>query len=178
MRFIVILLFFTLMNQYHSSIIYDFQNKGSSVQWYVVDDGVMGGLSKGNIAVNQEGHGVFSGYVTTENNGGFSSVRYALEKKNVSQFTKVIIKLKGDGKKYQFRIKSDASQRYSYVNSFETSGDWETVTLPFDDFIPMFRGNTLNKPNYHGKVMEEVAFLIRNNRKEQFSLEIEKIYLE
>ena len=178
MRIIAFLLFFTAMNQDHSSIIYDFENKGSNIQWYVVNDGVMGGLSEGNIAMNQEGHGVFSGYVTTENNGGFSSMRYVLEKKNVSQFTKVVIKLKGDGKKYQFRIKSDASQRYSYVNSFETSGDWETVTLPFGDFIPMFRGNTLDKSNYLGEYMAEIAFLIGNNRKENFKLEIVRIYLE
>ncbi|WP_281540247.1 CIA30 family protein [Maribacter aestuarii] len=166
------------MNQDTSALIYNFKNHNNGKPCYIVDDGVMGGLSEGKIIVNQAGNGVFSGYVTTENNGGFSSVRYEMDKKDVSRFSKVVIKLKGDGKEYQFRIKSDASQRYSYVKSFMTSGDWELIRLSFNDFIPMFRRNTLKKPNYQGKIMEEVAFLIGNNRKENFTLEIEKIYLE
>jgi hypothetical protein len=175
---LALLTIFMYMNQDSSALIYDFNNQDDSNPWYIVDDGVMGGLSEGKITVNQAGNGVFSGYVTTENNGGFSSVRYSLDKKDVSQFTNVAIKLKGDGKDYQFRIKSDASQRYSYVKSFTTSGDWETIRLLFKDFIPMFRGNTLNKSNYPGQVIDQVAFLIGNNRKENFDLEIEKIYLE
>jgi len=176
MKIVALLLFFTFMFQDQASLIYDFNTNDNP--WFVVNDGVMGGLSKGKIEVNREGNGVFSGYVTTENNGGFSSIRYKLDKKNVTIFSHVVIKLKGDGKQYQFRIKSDASQRYSYVNTFDTSGDWEIKKLPFDAFVPMFRGNTLEKPNYPGKVIAEVAFLIGNNRKEAFSLEIEKIYLE
>ncbi len=176
MRIVALLLFFTFMFQNQASLIYDFNANDNP--WFVVNDGVMGGLSKGKIEVNSNGNGVFSGYVTTENNGGFSSVRYQLDKKDVATFSNVVIKLKGDGKQYQFRIKSDASQRYSYVVNFETSGEWETKKLPFDDFIPMFRGNTLEKPNYPGKILSEVAFLIGNNRNEAFSLEIEKIYLE
>ena len=178
MRILALLTIFTFMNQDSSALIYDFNNQDDSNPWYIVDDGVMGGLSEGKISINQAGNGVFSGYVTTDNNGGFSSLRYELEKKDVSQFTKVTIKLKGDGKDYQFRIKSDASQRYSYVKSFTPSGDWETIRLSFKDFIPMFRGNILNKPNYPGQVIDEVAFLIGNNRKENFALEIAKIYLE
>ncbi len=166
------------MNQDRSSMIYNFNKKDNNTSWYIVDDGVMGGLSEGKFTVDQEGNGVFSGYVTTENNGGFSSVRYEMDKKDVSQFSSVVIKLRGDGKKYQFRIKSNTVQRYSYVNNFSTSGKWEIKKLSFDDFIPMFRGNTLEKPNYPGKFMAEIAFLIGDNRKENFKLEIERIYLE
>ena len=60
--------------------------------WMIVDDRVMGGLSRGNMKLNDEDHAVFSGYVTTESNGGFSSVRYNLETKNVSEFTYIILK--------------------------------------------------------------------------------------
>lgn len=178
MRVLALLLFFTIMPQDHSSLIYDFTQHDNKNQWFIVDDGVMGGLSQGNININSDGNGVFQGYVTTENNGGFSSVHYKLDNKDVSPFSTVVIKLKGDGKKYQFRIKSNAYQRFSYINSFETSGDWETIKLSFDDFVPMFRGYRLAEPNYSGKVMAEVAFLIGNKRDEAFSLEIEKIYLE
>ena len=138
----------------------------------------MGGLSQGKMILNADDNGLFKGYVTTENNGGFSSVRYAFGKKKVSKYDQVVLRVKGDGKTYQFRIKSDAAQRYSYIQSFGTSGNWQTIKLPFESFYPGFRGNKLDRPNYRGGVMEEIAFLIGNNRNENFSLEIEKIYLE
>ena len=39
--------------------------------WQVIDDGVMGGRSKGNFAINEEGNAVFEGTVSLDNNGGF-----------------------------------------------------------------------------------------------------------
>ena len=90
----------------------------------------------------------------------------------------MVLKIKGDGKNYQFRIKSETSQRFSYITEFETTGLWETIKLRLDRFYPSFRGTTLNQPNYPVKVMEEIAILIGNKQKQSFSLEIEKIYLE
>ena len=79
---------------------------------------------------------------------------------------------------YQFRIKDNSRERYSYISSFETSGDWETVKIPLNAFYPSFRGYRLDIPNFSGNYMEEVAILIGNKVKESFALEIEKIYLE
>jgi hypothetical protein len=50
--------------------------------------------------------------------------------------------------------------------------------MPFSEFYPSFRGYELDKANFSGAVMQEIAFLIGNKTKESFSLEIEKIYLE
>ena len=46
-----------------------------------------------------------SGNISLENNGGFSSVRHSFRKKVVSEFEQIVLKVKGDGKTYQFRIK-------------------------------------------------------------------------
>ena len=178
MKIIVSLIMLSVMLQDNSSYIFDFKNAKDTSNWYVVDDGVMGGLSQGSISTSDAGNGLFKGYVTTENNGGFSSVRYAFSKKDVSEFKHIILKLKGDGKSYQFRIKDNSYQNYSYITTFETTGDWETIKIPFSAFYPGFRGYKLNKPNFSGEVMEEIAFLIGNKTKESFALEIEKIYLE
>lgn len=178
MKLIIILSIMSVMYQDKSSILFDFSNSKNISEWYVVDDGVMGGRSQGEMSFNDVGNGHFRGYVTTENNGGFSSVRYAFNTKNVSKFKKVILKVKGDGKTYQFRLKSDSSMHYSYIQSFETSGSWETIKLSFNNFYPSYRGSTLDLPNYPGEMIEEIALFIGNKRKENFSLEIEKIYLE
>jgi len=178
MKLIAMLVMISIMYQDSSSSIFDSKQVKDLSDWYVVDDGVMGGLSRGQISMNDSGNCVFNGYVTTENNGGFSSIRYRFAKRSVSEFKHIILKVKGDGKSYQFRIKDNSRQRYSYISTFKTSGDWETIKIPFNTFYPGFRGYKLEKPNFSGDVMEEIAILIGNKVKESFSLEIEKIYLE
>jgi len=138
----------------------------------------MGGLSEGKLSINKSGNGYFTGYVTTENNGGFSSIRLEVDKLDVTNFKSILLKVKGDGKTYQFRLKEKQSQKYSYIVSFETSNKWQTIKIPLNSFYPSFRGYNLELPNFSGDQIEEVAILIGNKKKESFSLEIESILLE
>lgn len=158
--------------------IFDFNSKKDLNNWSVVDDTVMGGMSNGTFQLSQDGHGVFAGYVTTENNGGFSSVRYGFEKMSVEGYSKVVIKLKGDGKDYQFRIKASQRDYHSYINEFSTSGEWEEIVINLKEMYPSFRGRKLNIPNFSGDSIEEVAFLIGNKKKESFRMVIDKIELK
>lgn len=178
MKYLTILFLVTIITTDANENIFDFTKSCDMSHWMIVDDGVMGGLSQGIIKLNDEGHAVFSGFVTTDNNGGFSSVRYNFERKKVSDFTHVILKIKGDGKNYQFRIKQNSYDRESYINTFETSGEWETIRIPLKDFFPSFRGYKLDRPNFDGSYMEEIVFLIANKQKENFKLEIDSISLE
>ena len=159
-------------------ILYDFPRSANSNAWHVVNDGVMGGLSKGKIEINASGNGFFEGFITTENSGGFSSVKHSFSQLKVSNYKTVLLRLKGDGKNYQFRIKESLEHPFSYIQEFKTSDDWETISIPLESFYPSFRGNTLSMPNYKGEFMEEITFLIGNKKKEYFGLEIERIWLE
>ena len=159
-------------------ILFDFNKEIELANWTVVNDVVMGGRSEADFSINSEGYGVFSGQVSLENNGGFSSVRYRFESLDVIKYKKVVLKLKGDGKAYQFRLKSDLSHAHSYVKHFQTSGEWEFIEINFKDMHPRFRGRVLDMPNYSGKMMTEVAFLIANKKAEAFMLEIDKISLK
>ncbi|QRM91026.1 CIA30 family protein [Lacinutrix sp. WUR7] len=161
-----------------TSNIFDFKSKEDTNNWYVINDGVMGGFSSSSLEIKPDGKALFKGHVTTENNGGFASVRYTFTKKEVSKFTYIVLRIKGDGKDYQFRIKEEQEQRHSYIAPFSTSGKWEVIKIPLSKFYPSFRGNTLDIPNFSGKSMEEIAFLIANKTKEFFQLEIESISLE
>lgn len=172
---LLILFTYTMTN---SKIIFDFTTTANISNWRIVDDIVMGGRSNGNFSLNDQGHGVFSGKISLENNGGFSSVRCNFETIAVSKFSKVLIKLKGDGKPYQFRIKANASERYSYISTFNTSGKWETITINLKDMYPAFRGRILDYPNFDKDSIEEVAFLIGNKKAEVFELQIDNIYLK
>jgi len=157
-------------------MLYDFNSNSSTSDWQVVDDVVMGGRSDGGFSINEAGNGIFQGKVSLENNGGFSSLRHSLNAK-VGNNTIVRITLKGDGKAYQFRIKSSPYDRHSYISEFQTTGVWQEVVIPLSAMYPAFRGRKLEIPNFNSDQISELAFLIGNKEPENFQLEISKIEL-
>lgn len=161
-----------------SKNIFNFSNSTKIENWQVVNDEVMGGMSMGLIQINPEGNGVFSGHVSLDNNGGFCLIRHDLERIEVDNYSSFEIRLKGDGKKYQFRCKSSDHQRHSYIYTFDPGKVWTTITIPFEKMEPYFRGDTLKMPNYHGDFLAQVAFLIGNNKDENFNLEIDYITIK
>lgn len=161
-----------------TTTLYDFRKTSDISNWRIVDDIVMGGRSNGNFEINDDGHGKFSGKISLENNGGFSSLRYNFDTKDVSAYHKVKIRLKGDGKNYQFRVKSSSRDRASYSYEFETTTDWMTIEIPFKDMNPRFRGRKLNEPHFQGERIAEIAFLIGNKKEQSFELLLDNIVLE
>jgi len=158
--------------------IFDFNDHTTLTHWNVVNDGVMGGWSKGALILNEDGHGVFSGKVSLENNGGFTSIRHRFQQASIEGASKVLLKVKGDGKRYQFRLKSKLDDWHSYIYYFQTSGDWETITVPLDEMYPSFRGRRLDQPNYPAAQIAEVSLLIGNKKAELFQLQIDNIVLQ
>lgn len=157
---------------------FDFSEQEDWSQWKIQNDTVMGGQSSSQLIRNNAGNGVFKGVVSLENNGGFAMVQYHFEQWEVRDFSKVLVRLKGDGKRYQFRIKNKRSDRHSYIYNFETSGDWQTIFIPLGDMVPHFRGRKLDQPDFDSDQIEEIAFLIGNKESEGFALEIDKIMFE
>jgi hypothetical protein len=157
--------------------LFDFSPKGNLDTWLVVNDVVMGGRSNSRFYIGDEGHAIFEGTVSLENYGGFASVRYQFDKLPANEYNSCEIRLRGDGKRYQFRVKSSRFDRASYITYFETNGEWQTVKIPLSEMYPYFRGVRLNQPNYPGEVLEEIAFLIGNKKAERFLLEIDWIKL-
>ena len=176
MNLILLILFVNVpMN---SIKIFDFNSKSNIYSWQIINDVVMGGKSSSTITINKDGHGEFSGTVSTENNGGFSSIRHTFKSVSVKKISKICVLIKGDGKDYQLRIKDSYKTYYSYINTFSTSGKWQEIEILLSDMYPSFRGKKLSKPNFYHDAIEEVTFLIANNKNEKFQLIIDKIYLK
>ena len=159
-------------------LIFDFNSNSDISAWRVVDDVVMGGESEGNFKLNENGNGVYFGEVSLENNGGFSSLRFRFNKKEISNYSKIILKIKGDGKDYQFRVKDNYRNFYSYISSFSTNKNWQLIEINLSEMYPGFRGRKLEMSKFSSSAIEEIAFLIGNKRNESFKIEIDKIYLE
>jgi hypothetical protein len=160
-----------------SEVIFKFSKSSDIQNWIIVDDAVMGGRSSSTFKLNADGFGVFEGAVSLDNNGGFSSLRYRIDKKLRKEYTKINIKLRGDGKNYQFRIKSNSRDYYSYIAPFSTSGEWQEIEIPLKDMFPSYRGRKLDKANFSNDYFEEITFLIGNKKNEKFKLLIDKIEL-
>jgi NADH dehydrogenase [ubiquinone] 1 alpha subcomplex assembly factor 1 len=158
-----------------SLLLYKFYKDCNLSQWKIVNDTIMGGQSRSTIICNTEGKGLFTGTVSLENNGGFCAVKYTFDRLSLQDVKSFSVRLKGDGKAYQFRVKNKISEAHSYVFAFETTTDWCTVNIPISELEPAFRGQKLNLPQYNGEQLEEIAFLIGNKKNETFELAIESI---
>lgn len=177
-RLSIFLLIMTVsMNVTAQKVLVDFSEQYILSQWQIMNDGVMGGLSESSILLSSENHAVFSGYVSLDNNGGFASVRYRFDPMKMDSYNHLVIRIKGDGKRYQLRVKSNASDRHAYISYFQTSGEWQVIKVPLNQMYPTFRGRSLNMPDYPKLIMEELAFLIANKKDEEFRLLIDYIHL-
>jgi NADH dehydrogenase [ubiquinone] 1 alpha subcomplex assembly factor 1 len=158
----------------------DFESKTEAPKWFSVNDGVMGGMSKG-LADIKHGSLHFRGDLSLENNGGFSSIRTA-GNYDFSGKKALVMRVKGDGRTYQLRLATDARYRdsaVSYGAEFATeSGKWIEVKIPFGSLSPSWRGNKLDGPAFDAAEVEEIGILIGDKKDGQFSLEVDWIGVE
>ncbi|MCP9235744.1 CIA30 family protein [Lewinella sp. JB7] len=158
--------------------LYAFNEFSVGVRWRVVDDIVMGGRSEGHFAITERKHGRFYGHLSTENNGGFSSVHRKFDPPvDIAGYDRIRIRLRGDGSQYQFRVRATPEQRYQYTYEFDTTGDWEVIDIPLAQLYPVYRGNRLEEPNFRGDRLAEIAFLISNDRPQPFQLLLDRLEL-
>jgi len=124
------------------------------------------------------GEGFFSGNVSLENNGGFCMAQYKMNPIEVLGYSKICLRLKGDQKNYQFRIRAQTNDYFMYIAPFSTTGDWQEIEIPLNEMYPAFRGKKLDMPNFNKATFEEIAFLIGNKKEEEFKLVIDRIELK
>ncbi len=178
MKYFLILLTLSLSTNTNMKEIYTFTTQTKVNEWRIVNDAVMGGISKSSLVLTDAGHGQFSGHVSLANNGGFTSIQLNTTIKLAEEKKFIVLRVKGDGKAYEFRLKGEISQSESYVHQFTTTGEWENIKLRISEFYPQFRGRKLNIPNFNFKSVEQVSFLIANKQEEDFELLIDWIGLE
>lgn len=146
--------------------------------WQIVNDGVMRGRSEGSFEMIKKDYLHFYGKVSLKNNGGFSSIRYALKTLEATGNDFIRLTVQGDGKKYQFRIITKENPNFSYVTYFQTKENLETIDISLNKMYPAFRGRNLNLPNFEKGELKELGILIGNKKEESFNLKIQKIEIK
>ncbi|MEL6491634.1 MAG: CIA30 family protein [Cyanobacteria bacterium J06621_3] len=162
-------------------LITDFNNPAESSQWRTVNDTVMGGNSQSEFRLTPESTALFTGTISLENNGGFSSVRRRTDGSDFANAQVVTLRVKGDGLRYQLRLKMSESDRaVSYRTEFDTrDGEWITLSLDLDKFEPVFRGRIIeDAPALVPAEVQEIGILLGDKQSGEFELEIDWIRAE
>lgn len=153
--------------------------ESDSLSWRVVDDGVMGGLSKGNFGVSDGGILTFKGTLSLENNGGFSSIRTEKVKMDLSGADGLLVRVRGDGRTYQMRFGTDARFRgmeISFMAEFKTSkGEWVEVKIPYDQFKGSFRGMKLKDEVFDPSKVSRLGLLLADKNPGAFEINVDWI---
>lgn len=151
--------------------------KFSSLNWNIVNDTVMGGRSSSRWLSNSSSTSTFEGFLSLQNNGGFASVRHDLEKIDLTNTEGIYLKVKGDGRKYQFRIRSQASRWANYSQEFKTKeGKVQTFYLPYKDFKAGWRGRSITDlPVLTGKDIKGIGLFLGDKIEGKFKLEVTDI---
>lgn len=140
-----------------AQVIDDFETPGEASiggRWQWFTDQVMGGVSVGQASyVEREGDTglLIQGQVSTANNGGFVQAALSFDGLlDASAYEGVELRVKGDGKPYHLHLR-DRSTRLPwqvYTATYETTGAWQTIRVPFTAFTPYSkRGNGKVNPS-------------------------------
>lgn len=167
-----------IMGGYEEKILLDFRDQEEIPEWLIINDGVMGGVSTSDIKYIPAGYLKFTGNVSLENNGGFASFRTQSKLFDLEKYEGIKIRVRGDGKKYSFRLRTDNSYNgIAYAADFQSiENEWQEIEIPFNDFTPRYRGRIiLDARELDKKSIRQLGFLISDKQEGKFALEIDWI---
>ena len=159
-------------------MITDFNAIGRDLNWQTVNDTVMGGVSSSRIQNTVEGFVRFSGTLSLENNGGFTSMRSNGSLPDLSDCDSLVIRAKGDGRTYQLRVRTGSGWRTpNYSATFATTkGKWQEHRLPLDNFVPGWRGRTLRGiPPINPSKIQSLSIFLGDKKPGTFNLLVDWI---
>ena len=159
-------------------ILFDFVDASTAGLWLIVNDNVMGGVSKGEVSPTEDSCLLFSGSISLENNGGFASIRSQPTDFGLGSYHGIRIRVKGDGRTYQFRLRTDRNlDGIAFTQAFETiDNKWIEAELPFASFVPTFRGRSPRDFELLDPAdIRQLGFLLADKRAGAFKLTVDKI---
>jgi monofunctional biosynthetic peptidoglycan transglycosylase len=149
--------------------------------WSVVNDTVMGGVSDADLIAVDDDSMLFSGNLSLDNNGGFTSTRMTLDKSDWSGSSQLVLRLKGDGRQYiaTLRPRDSRLRRVYYRAAFQTEAGSELeITIPFRDFRAYAYGTRVpSAPPLSTQLMTlgSVGFMLADKQPGPFKLRILEI---
>jgi hypothetical protein len=150
----------------------DFSNPNTLRDSWIVNDGVMGGVSQSSLRQDEDGM-FFEGMVSLENNGGFASMRSSVRFPQGTQLIELIAK--GDGKRYKLVLRTELAPRVTYVADFIALPTWQTYRFNLSQFKSTFRGRDVNAPTLSFSDVIDFGILISNNQAGSFAIQLKTL---
>ena len=124
----------------------NFGEENDNTSWYVVNDGVMGGLSAGQVAYT-DSSALWAGRISLDNNGGFSALRSDFGDYDLSKYTEAVIRFRSEGQILSFGLYPHQRfyMPYYKVDLGDTDGQWEELTISLSDFHKYILGRKYEK---------------------------------
>ena len=157
----------------HPPVLVHFGHQGIDVRWQSIGDPVMGGQSVGALESFDETTSVFHGDVSLANGGGFASVKADIPVVDLGRCCGVRLHVRGDGRNYKLGLRLHHDRNAPvYQHGFTPNvRQWQTIELPFVDFIPRLRGKTLtDAPPLDATHIASVSLFISGGQAGAFNL--------
>ena len=159
----------------------EFTGTDAANEWQAVNDGVMGGVSKGKFKITDEKTMEFFGTLSLANNGGFASVRSKARKLGLEKDDTLVAKVRGDGREYTLNLYPNRSRTaFSYRATVKTKKDeWIELRVPLDEFEATSFGRVVKEAGaVKPEEVSSVGFLLGDKKAGPFKLEVEWIKVE
>ncbi|MEM6926966.1 MAG: CIA30 family protein [Myxococcota bacterium] len=146
------------------------------LDWRVVNDGVMGGVSSGQVSAD-DGVVAFRGTLSLENNGGFASIRSVPQALALEGARALRVTVRGDGRVWDLTLRrSDVPLRAgSYRVQVATTHDPVVVEVPLSAFRPTSFGRPVGgAPALDAAAdrIDSIGFLLADKQPGPFALDV------
>ena len=153
-----------------------FNFDGGEPTWYTVDDRVMGGVSKSTVEIIDSEILHFTGTMSLDRNGGFSTARSDWNPVNLDGYDGILLRILGDGNFYRLRIRTtETGSDVSFNAIFETKEDWQIVYIPFNEMVPTYRGFVVDVPRLNPASIGSFGFMLSDKQPGEFDLQVDWI---
>lgn len=156
----------------------DFTSDDDNLTWQIANDDVMGGRSLGGLSIVDETL-IFEGELNTDG-GGFASVRVPVAPDLMAAHDRVVLRIRPDDRAYILDLDDNLSSRdprVSHWGSIETGtpGEWQTVSVSFDDLVPTLFGRRVEDVGFRNDLASGLRLIISDGIDGPFRLEIDWI---
>ena len=144
--------------------------------WYIQNDGVMGGRSKGNVDI-ADGTMTFDGTLVTRG-GGFSSV-LTEQPLDVSDYEGVEVYARGNGRSFAFALHDgtrDRGREIWWRAEFTPGEEWAWHKVPFAQMKATAHGEPMRDASLNLSSIATSGFYIIDGVDGPFRLEVQEVW--
>lgn len=159
--------------------LFSFADAAASDAWRAVNDGVMGGRSRGG-AAHRDGALVFSGSIDTDG-GGFSSIRAPLPPGALAGMTGLRLRVRPDARRYRVTLRTNLHYQGTAIAwrapiDAPRAGEWSDSVISFADLEPAVFGRPIDAGPFVPADATSIGIIIGDGEDGPFEILIDSIH--